>query len=107
MILPTMTSRTLFVRVFPVLLIAAAVAVPAAQAADPTGAQYQTSVNQVEKSVGGSDNGGSQSAGPLNSPVVSGLPFTGLDVVALGAVAVALMSLGLVLRRVTVPRPID
>ena len=104
-----MTARTRLTRSFLALVVTAAIAAPAAQAADPTNAQYQTSVNQIEKQVGGGGNdsgGGSQSAGPLFSPVVNGLPFTGLDLVALGAVAVALMSLGLVLRRLTIPRPV-
>ena len=108
-----MILRTRFAHLFLAAVVTAAIAAPAAQAGDPTGAQYQNSVSQIEKGVGGggSDNGpntgGSQSAGPLNSPVVQGLPFTGLDLVALGAVAIALMSLGLVLRRITVAPPLN
>src|SRR3954467_10853319 len=104
----TMTARRRLTSSFLALVVTAAIAAPAAQAADPTNAQYQTSVNQIEKQVGGGgdDGGGAQASGPLNTPVVNGLPFTGLDLVALGAVAVALMSLGLVLRRLTLPRPL-
>lgn len=110
-----MSVRTRISRLVLAFLLIGAVAAPIAQAQDPTGVQYQNGVNQIEDQVGGGgDNGSaaptsseSSSAGPLNSPVVSGLPFTGLDVVALCAVAVALVSLGLVLRRLTVPRPIE
>ena len=108
---PKMTARNRFTCFLLAVAVTAAIAAPVAQAGDPTNAQYQNSVSQIEKGVGGGGgNGpssdGSQRAGPLNSPVVNGLPFTGLDLVALGAIAVALMSLGLVLRRVTVPRPL-
>ena len=111
MIPRTMTVRTRFSRIFLAAVVTAAIVAPAAQAGDPTGAQYQNSVSQIEKGVGGGGNGpstgGSQGSGPLNSPVVQGLPFTGLDLVALGAVAIALMSLGLVLRRITVAPPLN
>lgn len=111
MILRTMTPRTRFTRILLAAAVTAAIAAPAAQAGNPTDTQYQNGVTQIEKGVGGggsdgASTSGSQSAGPLNSPVVSGLPFTGLDLVALGAVAVALMSLGLVLRRLTVAPPL-
>src|SRR5689334_13404804 len=104
---PRMTVRTRFTHFFLAAAVTAAIAAPAAQAGDPTGAQYQNSVSQIEKGVGGGGNSNASTsvahgAGPLNSPVVSGLPFTGFDLVALAAVAVALMSLGLVLRRLTV-----
>jgi hypothetical protein len=107
----TMSARTRFTQLFLAAVVTAAIAAPAARAGDPTGAQYQNSVSQIEKGVGGGGNSHTNTSvahgsGPLNSPVVSGLPFTGLDLVALGAVAVALMSLGLVLRRLTVPSPL-
>jgi hypothetical protein len=78
------------------------------RAADPTGAQYQNGVNQIEREVGGGGGqtslSGGGSNGPLNNPIVQGLPFTGLDLFALAAVAIALVSLLLALRRLTIPR---
>lgn len=107
MISRPMMLRTRFSRIFLAAVVTAAVAAPAAQAGDPTGSQYQNSVTQIQRGVGGGNgNASTRDSGPLNSPVVSGLPFTGLDLVALGAVAIALMSLGLVLRRLTVPSPL-
>jgi hypothetical protein len=112
MISPRMNVRTRFARIFLAAAVTAAIAAPVAQAGNPTDAQYQNGVTQIERGVGGDNGNGpstdqSQSAGPLNSPVVGGLPFTGLDLVALGAVAVALMSLGLVLRRLTAAPPLS
>src|SRR3954453_6433146 len=102
----TMNVRTRFTLFFSAVVVTAAIAAPAVQAGDPTGAQYENGVTQIEKGVGGGNGKAKTSHGPLNSPVVSGLPFTGLDLVRLGAVAIALMSLGLALRRLTVSAPL-
>ncbi len=84
-----------------------AAAVPAL-AQDPTSAQYNSAVNQVQGEVGGggpSSPAPAQRASGLQENVVGGLPFTGLDLLALVAVALALASIGFALRRMTTPGP--
>ena len=68
-----------------------------ASAADPTGAQYKPANARVSQ-FGGENGGGAGSSG-LSSQV-GGLPFTGIDVIVLAIAAVALVTGGLVLRRV-------
>lgn len=74
---------------------------------DPTSAQYDDSVAQVEQVGGGpvapaaSTQSPPEHRAPLQSNLVGGLPFTGLDAIALAAVALALLSLGFALRRLT------
>jgi hypothetical protein len=91
-----------------IALLTAAIAAPVASASNPINSQYSNGVTQIENQVGGGQRsaaGAPSDPGPPNSPIVQGLPFTGLDLVALAAVAIALLSLGLVLRRLAAPPP--
>ena len=65
-----------------------------AQASDPTGAEYNDRVQQVQAGGGGGDPGDG-----LGGRVVDPLPFTGFDVIAMAAVALAVTGLGLALQR--------
>jgi opacity protein-like surface antigen len=81
-----------------VALVLALLAMPAAalaQASDPTGAEYNDRVQQVQAGGGG---GGPEDSG-LGGRVVDPLPFTGFDVIAMAAVALAVTGLGLALQR--------
>ena len=84
-----------------------ALMVPAlASAADPTGAQYEDTAEQVSSSVASGTDGGAAGndplvGGPLDDRVVDALPFTGLDVVTVVAVALVLIATGFVLRRLS------
>jgi hypothetical protein len=77
-------------------------------AQDPTAAQYDNSVVDVQ-SAGSNSTPNSTSEPPaqqasgLQASVIGGLPFTGLDVIALAAVALALTSVGLALRQLSAP----
>jgi hypothetical protein len=90
-----------------VVLLTFLTATPAL-AQDPTRAQYESAVTQVNGNAGSGSSqapSSSRQTSGLQENVVSGLPFTGLDVVALAAVALALTSIGFALRRMTDPRP--
>ena len=79
-----------------VALVVALLAMPAAalaQASDPTGAEYNDRVQQVQAGSGDSGDSG------LGGRVVDPLPFTGFDVIAMAAVALAVTGLGLALQR--------
>jgi hypothetical protein len=83
-----------------VMTVALLVALPgaaAAQASNPTSAQYDTTNHQIAAGGGG---GPSEPSGGTD-PVISGLPFTGVDLVLLGIVALALLSAGIVLQRLS------
>jgi hypothetical protein len=80
-----------------IALLLALVVTPAAafaQASDPTGAEYDDRVQQVQASGGGNDPDDG-----LGGRVVDPLPFTGFDVIAMAAVALAVTGLGLALQR--------
>lgn len=85
--------------------LALAGASPGFAQSDLRAAQYEDAV-QVTDSSGGS--GADETPEPVRSglqkEVVGGLPFTGLDVIALAAVALALISMGVALGQITVPR---
>jgi hypothetical protein len=81
--------------VFAFGLIALALMPASALGADPTSAQYESSLTQV--SAGGSDPPSTASAS-ASADAAGDLPFTGLDVGLLAAVAVGLIVTGIVLR---------
>ncbi len=70
---------------------------------DPATAQYGDALNNItsRSDAGG---GGGGATGVLQKRVVAPLPFTGLDLVSLAVVAVALISTGLVVRRLNAAR---
>ncbi len=69
---------------------------------DPTKAQYDNSIDQIQDGFGSTPSSGSSSG--LQQELISGLPFTGLDLIALFAVAVALVGMGFALRHLTAER---
>ena len=89
-------------RGFAVLVVTAAMAglvlLPAAALAkgDPTGAQYNSTLEQISQGGPGDSGGG---APAQVSEAGGGLPFTGLDVGVMLVVAVALGAAGLFLHR--------
>jgi len=96
------SAKRLFATLVAVVGLALASAAPALAQSDPTSAQYENSIAQVDQSGGGGESAPPAASQPaLQQDIVGGLPFTGLDVVALAAVALALTSVGFALRRVT------
>jgi hypothetical protein len=93
------------------VVLCASLAVPAlagAQQVDPTQAQYDDQLTQINSGYdppatpgdpGGSGSGLGGNVGPL--------PFTGFDVIAMLAVALAVAGLGLVLQRAVSRDPSD
>lgn len=84
---------------------ATAAAAPGPAFSDPSTAQYDSSVEQVEGQVPvGEDGAAPARAGEApRGDGVGGLPFTGLDVAIVIAVGAALLGSGMVLRRLSGP----
>lgn len=96
-----LASLTLALSLSVLVIGAAPMAALAQTSGDPTKAQYDNSVEQIQDGFGSAPSGGSSG---LQEEIISGLPFTGLDVIALIAVAAALITMGFALRHLTAER---